>query len=225
MHITKKVLYTLLFVPLILYSIPVTVSAEESSEGTQITNLFNTSTNSVERRGVLFSLRKFKPDVGVKAPLWIGKLLVTALKDNSASVVAEAVHQTGEIRLTEYNSNLIQLYKDAEKRFGVVGYTVRIQYAIITALGKIGNQDAKSFIAELLRKDNGSRKGEFLLAAIKDLNDPAFLPDLKLYKAKMQNTVNHHKKRGDDPIMYAREFSYIWFIEEINGSILKGGKK
>ena len=201
-----------------LYS-PVT-KASESSEATIITNTFSSYNNSVKKCELLFSLRKYLP----QKPLWIKELLGKALTDKSPVVAAEAVYQIGEFRFTEYNSDLIKLYNDAEKRFSSLSYAERVRCAIIQALGKIGNSEAKVFISGLLKNDRGSYIGQFLLSAIESLNDPVFVNDVKLYKIKMEKYVKSAEDSGLDPFLYSVQISYIKRTVEIEKFLLKGKK-
>ena len=201
-----------------LYS-PVT-KASESSEAIIITNAFSSSDNSVKKCELLFSLKRYLP----QKPLWIKELLGKALTDMSPIVAAEAVCQIGEFRFTEYNSDLIKLYNDAEKRFSSLSYAERVRCAIIQALGNIGNSEAKAFISGLLKNDKGSYIGQFLLSAIESLNDPVFINDVKLYKAKMEMYVKNAKDSGCDPFLFSVQVSYIKRATEIEKSLLKGKK-
>jgi HEAT repeat protein len=179
----------------------------------------------VEKRELLTSLKNYIPAAGEKAPQWVVDLLGTALQDKSPVVVAEAAFQVGQFNAVELNTNLLTLYKESVKRFGASGYESRVQYSVIPALGKIGNNEAKILIADLLKNDNGSAMGDFLLEAIRNSNDPAFLNDLKLYKHKMANMVEAAKRKGDDPIFYSRKLAYIQVAAEVERSLLrKGGK-
>ena len=198
---------------------PVT-KASESSEAIIITNAFSSSDNSVKKCELLFSLKRYLP----QKPLWIKELLGKALTDMSPIVAAEAVCQIGEFRFTEYNSDLIKLYNDAEKRFSSLSYAERVRCAIIQALGNIGNSEAKAFISGLLKNDKGSYIGQFLLSAIESLNDPVFINDVKLYKAKMEMYVKNAKDSGCDPFLFSVQVSYIKRATEIEKSLLKGKK-
>ena len=201
-----------------LYS-PIT-KASESSEATIITNTFSSYGNSVKKCELLFSLKNYLP----QKPLWIKELLGKALTDKSPVVAAEAVYQIGEFRFTEYNSDLIKLYNDAEKRFSSLSYAERVRCAIIKALGNIGNSEAKVFISVLLKNDKGSYTGQFLLSAIESLNDPVFVNDVKLYKTKMEKYVRRAEDSGLDPFLYSVQVSYIKRTIEIEKSLLRGTK-
>lgn len=218
-------IHLLLIFLLIFSALNITVTAAESTDGASIIKRYNTSDNSVNRRELLISLDNFLPQNGEMAPQWVSELLGNALDDKSPVVVAVAVFQIGQFKLSEYNINLIILYKEAEKKYGYCGYAKRVQYAIIPALGKIGNQETKAFISNLLENDNGSQMGEFLLKAIKDLNDQAFLDDLATYVAKMENLIKIAKGKGLDPLIYSRKLMYIDLALDVEKSLLsKGGK-
>ena len=140
-------------------------------------------------------------------------------------MVAEAVYQIGEFGFNDFNSDLISLYNGAEKRFGSISYAERVRCAVIPVLGKIGNNEAKKFIAGLLQNDHGSFIGPFLLLAIGNLNDPVFVKDVKLYRAKMEKYVKDAEAAGIDPFLYSDKASHIKLAAEVEASLLKEGKK
>lgn len=213
-----------MYIILLINFITTALFAIEPSENATIITIFNTSDNSVKKCEVLFSLKKFIPKNGENTPLWISELLGNALNDKSPVVVADAVYQIGEFRFTKYNSSLIALFKNAEIKHRTSGYTERVQCAIITTLGKIGNSEAKTFLSELLRNDKGTYIGQFILGAIENLNDPVFINGVKQYKAKMEMYVANAKKQGCDPFLYSVKLAYIKFAEEIEKSLHKGRK-
>jgi hypothetical protein len=196
------------------------VKADESSEAKTIVNTFITAENSVEKSQLLFSLKKYLP----QKPTWIKDLLKKALNDRSPVVVAEAVHLVGEFGFAGFNTDLTKLYGDVEKRFTSHGYIERVQCAIIPALGRIGDSAGKKFLANLLRSDNGSYQGGFLLAAVDELNDPVFVKDIKAYKARLEKLVKEAKAAGIDPFLYSDKTAYIERTAAIEKSLLKGGK-
>ena len=212
------------YIPLIIFIFSFFISANPN-DAASITNAFKTSNNSVDRRELLTSLRNYAPEEGEKTPAWIIDLLGEALKDNNPVVVAEAVFQVGEFKVTEYNDELVQLYKDAESKYQHCGYAERVRFSIIPALGKIGNSETKAFVADLLRYDNGSYMGQFLLEAVKSFNDPSFINDLKIYKYKMQSFIQSSKDKGHNPIIYSRKLFYLEFASAIEKDLqLMGGK-
>ena len=223
--VSRLIPVNFLFIFLLLFSaLNTPATAAGPAEAASIVKIFSTSENSVEKRELLVSLKNFVPEAGEKAPQWVVDLLGNALKDKSPVVVAEAALQIGKFNVLEYNAALITLFKEAGNKFGASGYDRRVQYSIIPALGKIGNKEAKGLISNLLEKDNASAMGYFLLEAIRNSNDPAFLYDLKLYKNKMLNFVDIAKKRGDDPLLYSRKLAYIELVTEIDKALSKGGK-
>ena len=197
-----------------------TTVASESSESANITNTFINSDNSVKKTEILFSLKKYL----LQKPSWIKELLGRAIDEKSPVVVAEAVYQIGEFGFIEFNAALIKLYNDADKRFGSISYAERVRCAVIPALGKIGNNEAKVFIAKLLNNDMGSFMGPFLLMAIQNLNDPVFVKDVKLYRARMEKLKKDAEAAGIDPFLYSDKASYIKLAAEVETSLLKGGK-
>lgn len=219
MRMIKRSFFLLLSIFIIITGINFSVNATDASEAETITKTFVASENSVEKNRILFSLKEYLP----QKPQWVRQLLVTALNDKSPVVVAEAVYQIGAFGFSDCNAELIKLYRVAEKRFRSPGYTERVHCAIIPVLGKTGNSEARTFIASLLRIDNGSYKGGFLLAAVEELNDPVFIKDLRSYKARIERQVRQAKASGVDPFLYSDKTSYIKLATEIELSLLKGG--
>lgn len=216
-EITVKKLYCML---LIAVCIGGSTFATGTSEATTIINSFTASDNSVEKSRILFSLNSYLP----QKPPWVKRLFKTALNDRSPVVVADAVRQIGAFGFSDCNTDLIRLYKGAEKRFGSAAYVERVQCAIIQALGEIGNGEAKRFISGLLKSDNGSYKGRFLLSAVAELHDPVFIEDIRLYSRKLEKYVAFAKERGREPFLYSEEANYIEQIKKIEQVLLKGGK-
>ena len=217
---------SLLSISLLLFALLTTsAAAEEPFDGASLLKTFNTSDNSVERRTILSSLNDITLQEGEKAPQWIIDLLGAAIKDKSPVVVAAAARQVGRFKLLEYNAEMVALYNSADKLFGASGYTHRVQYAVVTALGTLGSKEAKALVSSLLKNDNGSAMGAFLLEAIKDFDDPAFVKELQAYKQKMDSFVKAAKAKGDDPILYSRKLGYSEFAAEIEKALIaRGGK-
>ncbi len=224
-NLRQIVSLNVLFILVLVFTAYVPSTAAEPADAAAIVKKFNTSQNSVEKRELLASLKNYTPAAGEKAPKWVVDLLRTAFQDKSPVVVAEAAHQVGQFNAVELSSELLTLYKESVKRFGPSGYESRVQYSVIPALGKVGDSDAKVLIADLLKNDNGSAMGDFLMQAIKNSNDPAFLNDLKLYKHKMANFVEAAKRKGENPLLYSKKLAYIQAAAEVEKSLLsKGGK-
>ena len=218
-----KITKLLLIFLILLFTLNTFSSAADFTDGASMVKIFNTSENSVEKRELLVSLKNLMPEAGEKAPQWVVDLLRTALQDKSPVVVAEAAYQVGQFNAVGLNADLLTLYKESVKRFGASGYERRVQYSVIPSLGKIGNSEAKALIADLLTNDKGSAMGEYLMQAMKNSNDPAFLKDLKLYRQKMANLVEVAKREGADPIFYSRKLAYIQIAEEVEKALLKKG--
>ena len=221
LNVRRIISYSLMFICALTFTVSTVVTAAEPAS---IVKKFNSSQNSVEKRELLESLENFTLEAGEKAPQWVVDLLSDALRDRSPVVVAEAAFQVGQFNVVELNTNLLSLYKESVTKFGASGYERRVQYSIIPSLGKVGNNEAKVLISDLLRKDNGTAIGNYLLEAIRNSNDPVFLNDLKLYKHKMANYVDLARGRGDDPILYSRKLAYLEFAAEIEKALTKGGK-
>ena len=217
---------SLLSISLLLFSSLTTpAAAEEPVDGASLLKTFSTTDNSVDRRMIVKSLNDITLQEGEKAPQWVSDLLGVAIRDKSPVVVAVAARQIGRFKLLEYNADLVALFGNADKAFGASGYTRRVQYAVVTALGKLGSKEAKTLVSGLLKNDNGSAMGEFLLTAIKDFNDPAFVKELQAYKQRMDSFVKAAKAKGDDPILYSRKLGYSEFAAEIEKALVAKGEK
>ncbi len=215
-----------LFVVLLLVlSVSTSIMAIKPHDAASIKKIYNTSENTIDRKVALQSLSSMVSERGAKTPQWVSDLLQSALNDKSPVVVSEAAFQIGVFGLPQLTTNLITLYKNANIRFGASGYDRRVQYSIIPTLGKIGNSEAKNLIVDILEKDNCSPMGEYLLLAVKDLNDLSLLNAVKKYKHRMHQLLSIQKQRGDDPLLYSRKLAYIEMAMEVEKSLLeKGGK-
>ncbi len=204
----------------------ITVSANELQGATSLLHSFNNSNNSVERREIITSLKIYLPEIGEETPEWVEELLGTALNDKHPVVVAAAAYQIGQFNLAAFNDDLIQLYKDADSKFSASGYHEKVKSAIIPTLGIIGNAEAKVLISKLLKEDKGyTCMGDYILEAIKNSSDPAFVQDLKLYAHKMSAFVEEAVKEGTDPMHYSSQLRYMELAFEIKRDLLlKGGK-
>lgn len=194
-----------------------------NSSSTTIITTYNTSTNTVERRMALNSLRDFIPQNGEESPLWIRDLLGRALTDESPVVVAAAVYQIGTFQLSALSTRLIALYTEVEKSYSSA-YARRIQYSIIPALGKLGGKEASVFLSGLLAKDMGTSMGEYLLWAIKELGDNSLVGVVKEYKVKMEGMVSFAKGKNYDPLIYSRKLMYVNLALDVEKLLSKGGK-
>ncbi len=221
----KQVLPKHFYLYLLTGLIVTTLRAVEPPKGRPDTDIFTTTDNSVKKCELLFSLKKHLPKNDEKIPSWITELLNSALNDKNPVVVAEAIYQIGEFRCTAFGQRLLTVYRDAGSKFRACGYTERVRNSIIPALGKIGGKEAKTFIAELLKKETGSYISRFLLTAIKDLNDTAFIDDLQQYKARLEKYVVRAKEKGHDPLFYSEQQSYISSATEIVRSLGMEGNK
>lgn len=208
---------------LLIFSFHVSIFASDPVNLGSLVSTFRQSQNSIERRLLVRSLSNIEAAKGLKAPSALIELLDLALNDVSPVVRAEAARQIGQFQLIQFNHDLISLYNQAEALFNASGYTQRVQYAVISALGKIASSEAKQLVVNLLRKDNGFVLGEYLLLAVKDFSDPALISELQAYKAKMENYVTQAKMRGDDPLLYDRRARYAKLVTEVEQSILNGG--
>lgn len=215
----SHLLYLLLF--LFLTGTFVYAQNEPSTlgDGSAVIKRYQTSDNAIDRR---YALNDLKALSGHATPRWASDLLKTALNDNDPIVVEEAIFQIGNLRMADFSPELTAMYNNAEKRF--LGYSIRLQYAIISTLGKIGGTSSKEFIAQLLRTDNGSDYGEFILMAIKDLNTKELVSDVAAYAVKMKKIVEKAKAKNLDPLLYSRKLWYIQVASEVQDALLlKGG--
>ncbi len=212
-----------LFFPILfIYILCAFVAAEEHSAGRIIATAFNATDNTIKKCELLFSLKKLIPETDRQTPVWIGELLGSALNDKSPVVVADAVYLIGEFNLAEYTPNLIALYNELRIKFGTSGYSERVQCAIITALGKNGTIEAKTFLSRLLQSDKGSFRGEYILSAIEQIDDPVFVKDVIDYKTRMETFVANAKRQGCNPFLYSVKSAYIKRAGDVGTSLLKG---
>jgi len=196
------------------------VTASEPDKPAEMIGAFSASNNSVKKTEHLYALRAYLP----AKEAWIRQLLEMAIDDRSPVVVAEAVCQIGEFGFTESDTVLIQLYTDAQKRFGSIAYTERVRCAIITALGKIGGANATAFVAGLLKQDKGSFAGRFMLTAIGEINDESLVEDVRSYRIMLEEYVKNAEKAGIDPFLYSDKIDCIGLASEIEATLLKGGE-
>ncbi|GAG00278.1 unnamed protein product, partial [marine sediment metagenome] len=222
--ILKAIPINLLFILLLLgIAANASETASEKAAGASIVNVYNTSENSVERRTALRSLNDVVSR-GEKTPQWVRGLLESALDDKSPVVVDVAVYQIGNFGLAGFSSKLITLYSDVKKKYSSA-YARRVRYSIVSALGKTGGKSASLFLSNLLAEDNGTAMGQFLLLAIKDLNDPTLLKGVKQYQTKMEGLVKFAKAKNYDPLIYSRKLMYVNLALDVEKSlVLRGGK-
>ena len=198
--------------------------AADITNGASIVNIYNTSDNSVERRMALNELSDVVVQRGSETPQWVNNLLIKALDDKSPVVVNAAVYQIGNFGLTNITGKLITLYSEVERNFSSA-YANRIQYSIVPALGKTGGKEASAFLSNLLARDNGTVMGQFLLLAIKDLNDLSLVDNVKQYKKKMEELVKFAKAKNYDPLMYSRKLMYVDLALDVEKSLVSRGGK
>lgn len=219
----QKINFLLIF--LILFSALSTFStAAEITDGASIVKVYTTSDNSVERRMALNALSDVVVQRGTATPQWVSDLLVKAIDDKSPVVVDAAVYQIGNFGLAGMTEKLISLYSEVEKKFSSA-YANRIQYSIVPALGRTGGKEASAFLPQLLAQDKGTVMGQFLLLAIKDLNEFSLVDNVKQYKVKMEGLVKFAKAKKYDPLIYSRKLMYIDLALDVEKSLVsKGGK-
>ncbi len=207
-----------LFSSFLLFSL---VYADES---VSIAKRFYSTDNSIEKRSALKSLKGVAIPEGQTSPKWISDLLGNALNDESPSVVAEASRQIGHFTVVEHSNSLVNLFKDSHARFGSSGYTQKVQYAVVTALGKLGTNKAKELVVSELQKDEGSVMGEYLLLAIQEFGDLSLINEVKVYRSKMDEYIKDAKAKELDPILYSRNITYSNLTRTIEEELSKGGK-
>ena len=67
--------------------------------------------------------------------------------------------------------------------------------------------------------------GQFLLLAIKDLNDLSLVDNVKQYKKKMEELVKFAKAKNYDPLMYSRKLMYVDLALDVEKSLVSRGGK
>ncbi len=221
----KKLLFLVLFGLVIFSGLQNNTYGNSPNSKTSIIQTYSSSENSVERRLTLLSLNDYDLVKNSNDLTWINELLGNALSDKSPVVVSEAVRQIGRFQLDDYGLTLINLFNSAESLYGASGYNRRVQYEIILTLGFLPSLEVKTFIEDLLAKDEGTAMGQFLLTSIENLADPLFLNVVKNYKHKMHAALMKAKNQGDDPILYSRKKGYVEYALEIEQMLIaKGGK-
>lgn len=215
-----KRLFLLLLLSAVCFSVAAVDKVPITGDGSAIINRYKISTNAIERRYAINELKSFTSQ---NVPLWAKDLLSSALKDKDPIVVEESVFQIANLQVSDFSTRLITMFNNSEQLYA--GYSIRLQYALVSTLGKTGGAVAKTFISQQLAKDNGTDLGEFLLAAVVDLKDAAMIKDLQGYSVKMGTLVEQMKKDNVDPIFYSRHLWYIQLCAEIEQALAaKGGK-
>jgi ribulose kinase len=102
-----------------------------------------------------------------------------------------------------------------------MGYSERVQTAIIQALGKIGGAEVAKLYRDFLDNDNGSYLGYEVLAAVAELDDPALVTPLHAYAGKMEKRIAECKAQKKDPIFYSKFQALKNLATDIEKSLLQ----
>ncbi len=194
-----------------------------SSAASSVCNAYKSS-NALERRIALNSLSEIVPRNGNSVVAeWVSDLLSSALDDKSPVVVSVAVNKIGEFKVTTLSSKMITLFHDADKKYSSA-YADRVRFSIIPALGKTGGAGVADLLRNLLAQDNGTVMGEYILLAIRDLNDASLKDAVVQYKTKMQEMVAMGKANNYNPLIYSQMVLYTKYALQVEQSLVKGGK-
>ena len=184
---------------------------------------YQATDNTIMKKRVLQTLSDgFDPQVDV-AEQWQVDFLKTVLGERSPVLVEAGAHQISKLHIKDLNADLISLYYNAEKKF--MGYSERVQTAIVQTLGKTGGTEAIKVFSEFLNNDNGSYLGYEVLAAIAELNDPTLINPLHEYALKMEKRIAECKAKNKDPIFYSKFLTLKNLAADIEKALLqvKGG--
>jgi len=158
--------------------------------------------NTILKKRVLQTLSEgFNSEVDV-AEHWKVDFLRDVLKERSPVLVEAAAHQIGALHIKDLNADLITLFHAAEQKY--MGYSERVQIALVQTLGKTGGNEAVKLFSDFLNTDNGSYLGYEVLAAIAELNNPVLVTNLHAYAEKMKKRIAECKAQNKDPIFYSK---------------------
>lgn len=216
---TKLPPKTLALSVLVLLAITIVFSLERTTQHhctpVSIIESFQKNQPISEKKSALAALSTI---VSTPAPQWSREILETALTDKNPEVVELAIRQVGNLRIANYSLKLIELFQQSDKLY--INYADKIRYAIVSTLGKLGSTPAKRFIHDLLQNDDGSDLGQFILMAVKDLNDEGFITDLHEYSFKMRKIASCADDAQKDPLLYSRSVWYMQLASDIENTLL-----
>jgi len=180
---------------------------------------YQATDNTIMKKRVLQTLSEgFNPQVDV-AEQWKVDFLKDVLGERSPILVEAGAHQISKLQIKDLNPDLITLYHNADKKY--MGYSERVQIAIIQTLGKTGSTEAVKLFTDFLNNDNGAYLGYEVLAAIAELNDPSFITPLHAYALKMEKRIAECKAKKKDPIFYSKFQTLKNLATDIEKSLLQ----
>lgn len=188
----------------LIYGIALSSLAADKEKSMEQTTLksYQATDNTILKRKVLQTLSEgFDPTVG-EAEQWKVDFLKEVLGERSPILVEAAAHQISSLHINKLNQDLITLFHKADEKY--MGYSERVQIAIVQTLGKTGSTEAVQLFSNFLNNDNGAYLGYEVLAAIAELNYPSLITPLHAYALKMEKRIAECKAKNKDPIFYSK---------------------
>lgn len=222
LHVTafiRVTFFSLMFVFLLAHTPVNAADKEKSMEQSTITS-YQATDNTILKRKVLKTLSgDFNAETDVAAQ-WKVDFLKKVLGERSPILIEEAAYQIGNLHIKELNQELITLFHKAEEKF--MGYSERVQTAIVNTLGKTGGADAAKLFGDYLYNDNGAAYlGYEILAAIEELDDPSLITPLHKYAEKMDRRIAKLKAKNADPIFYSKFLMFSKLAKDIAETLSK----
>lgn len=126
-------------------------------------------------------------------------ILLEALKEKRPTVVEASVRRIGELKVVEFEGQLITLFSDAEKRFSG-GYAERLRSTIISAAGQCNGPQTVAFIENLLRNDSRYQYFETILLAARETGNPALLSGVQEFRRNREMEMQQRIDAGAKPV-------------------------
>lgn len=196
----------------------------EDAEAGEIVSTYKNTENAIIKRKALRKLSQNTRETGEAVAQWKKDLISEALSEEDPTVVEAAVHQVTALALPEFNQRLIYLYHNAPDLFANM-YDSRVRVSIVRALGKTGVADNSAFtlFQDILipEKDKFTYVQGDVLMAIKQCNDPGFIPMVQKYGDFMKAAVAEKKAAGEDPVFYRILEDYSSMCDDIIRALKK----
>lgn len=176
----------------------------EGYDKASVLSLYNTDNTIIKRK----ALRKLSAEreFGKAVAQWKKDLLRTALQEVKPTVVETAVREVRYLNLTEFNNELVSLYRVAESKFANL-YSDRVRNNIVQTLAVTGQNDAQVYelFKDALNPANEriSLTDGDILDAIKGFQDAKYREMVQQYKAKIDRIEAEKKAQGIDPLRYS----------------------
>jgi hypothetical protein len=148
-------------------------------------------------------------------------LLLEALQDTRPTIVEASVRRIGELKVVEFEQQLITLFSDAEKRFSG-GYAERLKLTIISAAGKCNGPLTVPFLENLLRIDSGSQYFETILLAAQETGNPALLSGVKEFRNRLETELQRRIEADANPMSTSELKVAIKLAQDVESGLLNG---